>query len=213
MLDLVKKEQEEDYDNNRRSRLALIVSNETNTLSVLTRYLKAKSFQVYGFTNPLKAFEHFKKRPMDYCIVISDTRLCEMNGFVFARKIRQVSKDVVIILTSVVEIDISELIKVLPSIEIDGIIPKPVSVKSGEKHKNNKGHWNHKLSSFRLEPSRKNMLKQMQWLQGLAYSIKQECYQDYKTRDIGISAIEKINVGDMSHCFRTHLKQEPSHLH
>jgi hypothetical protein len=74
MPDLVKKEQEEDYDDNRsRSRLALIVSNETNTLSILTRYVKAKSFQVYSFTNPLKAFEHFKKRPKEYCIVISDT--------------------------------------------------------------------------------------------------------------------------------------------
>jgi DNA-binding response OmpR family regulator len=89
MLDLMKKEQEEDYDNS-RSRLALIVSNETNTLSVLTRYLKAKSFQVYGFANPLKAFEHFKEHPKNYYIVISDTRLCKMNGFVFARKIRQV---------------------------------------------------------------------------------------------------------------------------
>jgi response regulator RpfG family c-di-GMP phosphodiesterase len=211
MLDLVKKEQEEDYDNNRRSRLALIVSNETNTLSVLTRYLKAKGFQVYGFTNPLKAFEHFKKRPMDYCIVISDTRLCKMNGFVFARKIRQVSKDVLIILTSVVEIDISEFIKVLPSIEIDGIIPKPVSMKSGEEHENNKGYWSHKLRSFRSESSRKNMLNHMEWLQTLADSIKQGYYQDYKTRDMSTRAIEEVHVGDMSGCFSTLLGQDPLH--
>jgi hypothetical protein len=76
MSDLVKKEQEEEgnYDDDNRSRLALIVSNETNTLSILTRYVKAKGLQVYSFTNPLKAFEHFKKRPNNYCIVISDTR-------------------------------------------------------------------------------------------------------------------------------------------
>jgi response regulator RpfG family c-di-GMP phosphodiesterase len=211
MPDLIKKEQEEDYDNNRRSRLALIVSNETNTLSILTRYLKAKGFQVYGFTNPLKAFEHFKKRPKDYCIVISDTRLCKINGFVFARKIRQVSKDVVIILTSVVEIDISEFIKVLPSIEIDGIIPKPVSMMSGEEHENNKGYWSHKLRSFRSEPSRKNMLNNMELLQTLADSIKQRYYQDYKTRDMSTRAIEEVHVGDMSGCFSTLLRQDPLH--
>jgi hypothetical protein len=76
MPDLVKKEQEEegDYNDDNRSRLALIVSNETNTLSILTRYVKAKGFQVYSFTNSLKAFEYFKKRPKDYCVVISDTR-------------------------------------------------------------------------------------------------------------------------------------------
>ena len=73
MPDLVKKEQEENYDNN-RTRLALIVSNETNTLSILTRYVKAKGFQVYSFTNPLKAFEHFKKHPKDYYLAIIDTR-------------------------------------------------------------------------------------------------------------------------------------------
>ena len=77
MPDLVKKEQEEDYDSN-RSRLALIVSNETNTLSILTRYVKAKGFQVYSFTNSLKALEYFKMRPKDYCVVISDTHSGEM---------------------------------------------------------------------------------------------------------------------------------------
>jgi hypothetical protein len=60
-------------------------------------------------------------------------------------KKNKASKDVVIILTSVVEIDISEFIKVLPSIEIDGIILKPISMMSGEEHKNNKSYWNHKL--------------------------------------------------------------------
>jgi len=148
---------------------------------------------------------------MDYCIVISDTWLCKMNGFVFARKIRQVSKDVLIILTSVVEIDISEFIKVLPSIEIDGIIPKPVSMKSGEEHENNKGYWSHKLRSFRSESSRKNMLNHMEWLQTLADSIKQGYYQDYKTRDMSTRAIEEVHVGDMSGCFSTLLGQDPLH--
>ena len=80
MPDLIKKEGEEGYENNNSStsKLPLIVSKDTDTLSILTRFLKAKSLQVYGFTNSLKALEHSKKRPEDYCIAISDTRMREM---------------------------------------------------------------------------------------------------------------------------------------
>ncbi len=126
MLYTTTKTQQKVFSNNIR-RLALIVSNDINTSHVLTSYLKHKNFQVYSFRNTIDAFEHFQKRAKDYriIIIISGIRFSEINRFEFVRRIRKLNDDIMVILTSKFEVNMSEFSKLLPSTKIDGIICKP----------------------------------------------------------------------------------------
>jgi two-component SAPR family response regulator len=51
-----------------------------------------------------------------------------MNGFEFVRKIREISPSVKIVLMTAFEIKKEELTSALPSISIDGLIQKPISM-------------------------------------------------------------------------------------
>jgi len=46
------------------------------------------SFNVFGFTNPVLALEHFRMNAKYYHLVISDVRMPTMNGFEFIKKVK-----------------------------------------------------------------------------------------------------------------------------
>jgi CheY-like chemotaxis protein len=106
----------------------LIVDDEPDILTTFKRYLELAGYSTYGFTNPSAALEHFRQNPKAYQIVITDMRMPGMNGFELAREIRNLSRDVKIIMISAFEINMSELQKVLPSLKIDGLIEKPAGL-------------------------------------------------------------------------------------
>ena len=81
-----------------------------------------------GFTNSSHALEHFRGRPNDYCIVVSDIRMPSPTGFELAKEIHKINPDVKIILMSSFEIHKSEFAKVLPSIRVEDFIQKPFSI-------------------------------------------------------------------------------------
>lgn len=61
-------------------------------------------------------------------LVMTDTRMSEMTGFLFARKVKDLSPDMRIILISAFEINKGELDKVMPSTHINGFLTKPFHV-------------------------------------------------------------------------------------
>jgi DNA-binding response OmpR family regulator len=104
----------------------LIVDDEPDILTTFKRSLELAGYSTYGFTNPSAALEHFRQNPKAYQIVITDVRMPGMSGFELAREIRNLDRDVKIIIMSAFEMNMSEVKKVLPSLKVDDIVKKPV---------------------------------------------------------------------------------------
>jgi DNA-binding NtrC family response regulator len=92
------------------------------------QYLKVEimMYDVFGFTNPLEALEHYKRNYDQYGIVISDIRMPEMNGFDLLKNLKKININISIILMSAyVNIDYSQL----NDITINVFIQKPIQIK------------------------------------------------------------------------------------
>ena len=108
----------------------LVLDDEFDLSMLVKQILRRDNFKnVFAFTNPLLALEHFKINHKDYSLIISDIRMPIMNGFEFVREARKINPKVKILLMTAFEIDDKEFARVLPSPKIDGLIRKPTSAK------------------------------------------------------------------------------------
>jgi CheY-like chemotaxis protein len=100
-------------------------------LSTLVKQILQKDVfkNVFAFTDPLLALEHFRINHKDYSLIVSDIRMPTMNGFEFVREARRINPKVKILLMTAFEIDDKDLARVLPKPKIDGLIRKPASSK------------------------------------------------------------------------------------
>ena len=64
---------------------------------------------VFAFTDPFLALEHFKLNSERYGLVISDVRMPAMHGYEFVTKVKQINPDVKVCLMSAFEINDLEL--------------------------------------------------------------------------------------------------------
>jgi DNA-binding NtrC family response regulator len=92
--------------------------------------LQKKGYDVFGFTDPLLALEHFKINHEICNLVISDLRMPGMNGFEFLQNIKLIKPTTKVLLMSAFNID-EDLEYSSHSLKpvIDGFIQKPVSIK------------------------------------------------------------------------------------
>ena len=79
--------------------------------------------EVFVFTDPFLASEHFKLNSERYGVVISDVRMPTMNGYEFVTKVKQINPDVKICLMSAFEVNDLEL-NLLNSVKIDEFLQK-----------------------------------------------------------------------------------------
>jgi DNA-binding response OmpR family regulator len=108
----------------------LILDDEFDLSMLVKQILRKDNFKnVFAFTDPLLALEHFKINHKDYSLIISDIRMPIMNGFEFVREARKINPKVKILLMTAFEIDDKEFARVLPNPKIDGLIRKPTSAK------------------------------------------------------------------------------------
>ena len=110
----------------------LVLDDEPDITALIKTALQRSGYpNVFGFTDPFLALEHFKLNSKDYGLVISDIRMPAMNGFEFIRKVKEMdpSSSVKIFLMSAFEIRDYEFSNILPNPKIDGFIQKPVSLK------------------------------------------------------------------------------------
>jgi CheY-like chemotaxis protein len=98
-----------------------------NTIRI---WLQRYGFRAYEFTDPVQALEYFHERMEGITLVLSDIRMPQMNGYELVIKIKTLKPKIKIILMSAFEIREGELARVLPSIKIDRLISKPISLKS-----------------------------------------------------------------------------------
>jgi CheY-like chemotaxis protein len=104
----------------------LLVDDDKDILTVLTRSLELKGVNTDGFTNPVLALAHFKNNATSYDIVVTDIRMPQMNGFELARAVKQIRPDTKLMFITAFEINKSEFEKVLPSTNVDAFVTKPV---------------------------------------------------------------------------------------
>jgi CheY-like chemotaxis protein len=117
--------------NIRQYELKVLVLDDDFDLATLVKQILQKDVfkNVFAFTDPLLALEHFRINHKDYSIIISDIRMPTMNGFEFVREARKINPKVKILLMTAFEIDDKEFARVLPKPKIDGLIRKPASSK------------------------------------------------------------------------------------
>lgn len=83
----------------------LIVDDEPNIRSALTRLLRREGFQILSAGSPREAFEHLAKQPVQ--VILSDQRMPDMSGAEFLARVRQLYPESIrIILTGHTDIDL-----------------------------------------------------------------------------------------------------------
>jgi DNA-binding NtrC family response regulator len=106
----------------------LIVDDEFDIVSIFKQGLERRGFRVFGFTEPALALEHFQINSKQYSLVISDLRMPGMNGYEFIKKVKEIKPGVKVFLMTAFEIKDRELRNVLPSVDLEDLMQKPISL-------------------------------------------------------------------------------------
>ena len=111
---------------NTKLKSILLVDDESDIVNLFKELLENRNYEVIGFTNPVRAFEHYKTNWNRYGLVISDIRMPEMTGFDLLKNIKKIDATICFFLMSAY--DVIEFSK-LEGIKIDGFIQKPIRIK------------------------------------------------------------------------------------
>jgi DNA-binding NtrC family response regulator len=109
-------------------RMIQVVDDEFDIVNVIKLYLQEKGLNVFGFTDPLLALEHFRINCKNYMLIISDIRMPGMNGFEFVRKVREIIPTIKVLLMSAFEVNSVELSEDLRGNKIQAFIQKPIAL-------------------------------------------------------------------------------------
>jgi two-component SAPR family response regulator len=106
----------------------MVLDDDFDLSQLVKQILRKHHFKnIFAFTDPLMALEHFRINQKDYSLIISDIRMPTMNGFEFVREARKINPKVKIVLMTAFEINDKEFARALPKPKIDGLICKPAS--------------------------------------------------------------------------------------
>jgi CheY-like chemotaxis protein len=107
----------------------MILDDEIDITILMRSSLQKYGFNVYAFTDPFLAIEHFQLNSKDYILVISDIRMPGMNGFEFVRSIREIGPKIKILLMTAFDINTTIFSEELLATKVNGFIQKPISLK------------------------------------------------------------------------------------
>jgi CheY-like chemotaxis protein len=111
-------------------RKVMVLDDDFDLATLVKQILQKDGFNnVFSFTDPLLALEHFRINHKDYSLIISDIRMPVMNGFQFVSEARKINPKVKILLMTAFEINDKEFAQALPKPKIDGLIRKPATSK------------------------------------------------------------------------------------
>ena len=103
-----------------------MINLQIDILNFINLYLRQVGLNVFGFTDPYLALEHFRINCKDYILVVSDIRMPGMNGFEFVRNIREIKPEVKVLLMTAFDINTNIVSEELLSTKVNGFIQKPV---------------------------------------------------------------------------------------
>ena len=116
-----------DLEIKRESKI-MVIDDEFDIATLVKITLQKSGFKnVIAFTKPSLALENFKINYDDYCLVISDIRMPEMNGFEFARSISRIKPEIKVLLMTSFDYDDTLVNMNMKYSNIGGVIQKPVS--------------------------------------------------------------------------------------
>jgi DNA-binding NtrC family response regulator len=98
-----------------------IVDDEVNIVNIYSEVLQMSGYKVHSFTDPLLAYDHIKKSPDKYSLLITDYRMPQMNGLRLATELIEINKNMNVII----------MVKDHDDIECNykfNIIKKPISI-------------------------------------------------------------------------------------
>jgi CheY-like chemotaxis protein len=108
----------------------MVLDDDFDLATLVKQILQKDGFNnVFSFTDPLLALEHFRINHKDYSLIISDIRMPIMNGFQFVNEARKINPKIKILLMTAFEINDKEFAQALPKPKIDGLIRKPATSK------------------------------------------------------------------------------------
>ena len=115
---------------NKKHMGAMVVDDDIDICNLTRMALQKQGFDVYGFTDPLLALEHFRANCDSCDIVISDLRMPAMNGIDFLQNIKKVKPTTKALLMSAFAIEGDpEYAALFKQTKINGFIQKPVSMR------------------------------------------------------------------------------------
>jgi CheY-like chemotaxis protein len=104
----------------------MVVDDEPDIISVLTKGLQRHGFSVAGYMNPVKALADFERHKFD--IVLTDIKMPQMDGVELYRHLRVIDSEVLICFISAYDHYRNAIELAFPDEPIGCFIPKPFSI-------------------------------------------------------------------------------------
>ncbi|HZA47361.1 MAG TPA: response regulator [Nitrososphaera sp.] len=129
--DVRAKQQSQQLQQQRYSTNIMVVDDEPDTLFTYELFLSDEGYNVEAFTDPQEALKHFVQlsgafsSSSYYQLVLLDIRMPRLNGLQLFNTIKTLSPNTKIMFCSALDVA-EELVSILPDIEHDCIIRKPV---------------------------------------------------------------------------------------
>lgn len=107
----------------------LVIDDDPDNAEVIRLCLVNYGFLVDAFTNAKEALQIFKSNPESYRLVLSDSWMPELSGIELAKKVKEASPSVkVLLLTGSERVD-NEVSRISLSTSVDGFVQKPVGIR------------------------------------------------------------------------------------
>ncbi len=106
----------------------MVVDDEEELAHLFMELLKGSGFNCVSFTDPLLAIKHFGQNPEKYSIILTDLRMPGISGIELAKRIREYSSNVKIILITAFYADNIFNNDELKEANISNVLQKPVKL-------------------------------------------------------------------------------------
>jgi two-component system cell cycle sensor histidine kinase/response regulator CckA len=107
----------------------LVLDDDFDIINLIKHGLLKYGFDVFAFTDPHLALQHFRINAANYHLIISDIRMPGMNGFEFARKVKEIRPDIKVFLMTAFKIsNVPSSGFSQSSVKIECLIQKPISI-------------------------------------------------------------------------------------
>ena len=103
----------------------MALDDEVKVVTAIQEILRGAGYATGCFIKPDRAIKEIRSKGRDYALVITDIRMPDMNGFEFARSIRQTNPDIPIVFMTAFEISKFEFSLMFPSAPVADLITKP----------------------------------------------------------------------------------------
>jgi DNA-binding response OmpR family regulator len=115
-----------DNNNNNRAYKILVVDDERDITSVITKGLKSNGFEVDSYNNPILALEKFRANAYDLLII--DIKMPKMNGFELYKMMKEIDNKVKVCFLTAIEYYNDEFRMAFPKLTLKCFADKPISI-------------------------------------------------------------------------------------